>query len=77
MVVLSDCDCTVAMFDVMVFADEAVGEGEDPEAAAKSKDKKKNREAQIQAEITKKFGKASISIRVANFFAGRKSTTVI
>ena len=30
-----------------------------------------------QAEITKKFGKASISIRVANFFAGRNSATVI
>ena len=46
-------------------------DGEDGDGTGKSpKDKKKNREAQIQAEITKKFGKASLSIRVANFFAG-------
>lgn len=44
--------------------------GDDGDTGGKPKDKKKDREARINAEITKKFGKAALSIRVANFFAG-------
>ena len=39
---------------------------------AKRRDKKREREAAIQAEVVKKYGKATAAIRMAKFFAGEQ-----